>query len=298
MDGGELPKEIVCVFLQIINGLRRFDIHYQGDPELQPIRSYENALLVRLFYRISSLINERVSAVCRQACKGVVNTTQEGLRVEHSRNSRGTWGWRAAQRHVTKDKCNLCFSAVFKLLPPSPFHIFNSFSSSKHKVQLLSSVSSCFTVCAHVCKFHIWLWMKHVLACLLLPPHSLDDTWMHCARVRTSWAVWVVTTWRISIPAPNWSTARCRGTCWRGASGRSWAFARWPATGPYCCCFSSTCLEPSCRSALSPAPCCSSPAASCTDFSWRCLQTNWRRTKAFDVSGEINRFNLLKEIRL
>ncbi|TMS01411.1 Sphingomyelin phosphodiesterase 4, partial [Larimichthys crocea] len=44
---------------QIISGLRRFDIHYQGDPELQPIRSYENALLVRLFYRISSLINDR-----------------------------------------------------------------------------------------------------------------------------------------------------------------------------------------------------------------------------------------------
>uniref|UniRef100_A0A8C3AHX4 Sphingomyelin phosphodiesterase 4 n=1 Tax=Cyclopterus lumpus TaxID=8103 RepID=A0A8C3AHX4_CYCLU len=44
---------------QIISGLRRFDIQYQGDPELQPIRSYENALLVRLFYRISSLVNER-----------------------------------------------------------------------------------------------------------------------------------------------------------------------------------------------------------------------------------------------
>lgn len=90
MDGGELTKEIVCVFLQIINGLRRFDIHYQGDPELQPIRSYENALLVRLFYRISSLINERVSAVCRQACKGVVNTTQEGAESRNRRNSRGT----------------------------------------------------------------------------------------------------------------------------------------------------------------------------------------------------------------
>ncbi|XP_076602193.1 sphingomyelin phosphodiesterase 4 isoform X1 [Chaetodon auriga] len=44
---------------QIINGLRRFEIHYQGDPELQPIRSYENALLVRLFYRISCVVNER-----------------------------------------------------------------------------------------------------------------------------------------------------------------------------------------------------------------------------------------------
>ncbi|KAM8916479.1 sphingomyelin phosphodiesterase 4 isoform 3-T3 [Spinachia spinachia] len=53
---------------QIISGLRRFDIQYQGDPELQPIRSYENALLVRLFYKISSLLNERfgghMNAVC------------------------------------------------------------------------------------------------------------------------------------------------------------------------------------------------------------------------------------------
>lgn len=47
-------------FGQIINGLRRFDIRYQGDPELQPIRSYENALLVRLLYRISSVVNDRV----------------------------------------------------------------------------------------------------------------------------------------------------------------------------------------------------------------------------------------------
>uniref|UniRef100_A0A3Q2PWF3 Sphingomyelin phosphodiesterase 4 n=1 Tax=Fundulus heteroclitus TaxID=8078 RepID=A0A3Q2PWF3_FUNHE len=40
---------------QIINGLRRFEVQYQGDPELQPIRSYESALLVRL----SSLLNDR-----------------------------------------------------------------------------------------------------------------------------------------------------------------------------------------------------------------------------------------------
>uniref|UniRef100_A0AAQ6IP28 Sphingomyelin phosphodiesterase 4 n=1 Tax=Anabas testudineus TaxID=64144 RepID=A0AAQ6IP28_ANATE len=53
---------------QIINGLRRFDIEYRGDPELQPIRSYENALLVRLFYRISSLVNERVSGHMNSLC--------------------------------------------------------------------------------------------------------------------------------------------------------------------------------------------------------------------------------------
>ncbi|XP_067442303.1 sphingomyelin phosphodiesterase 4 isoform X2 [Thunnus thynnus] len=53
---------------QIINGLRRFDIHYQGDPELQPIRSYENALLVRLFYRVSSLLNDRFGGHMNALC--------------------------------------------------------------------------------------------------------------------------------------------------------------------------------------------------------------------------------------
>uniref|UniRef100_A0A3Q1F8Y0 Sphingomyelin phosphodiesterase 4 n=1 Tax=Acanthochromis polyacanthus TaxID=80966 RepID=A0A3Q1F8Y0_9TELE len=53
---------------QIINGLRRFDVPYQGDPELQPIRSYENALLVRMFYRISSLINLRLGGHMEALC--------------------------------------------------------------------------------------------------------------------------------------------------------------------------------------------------------------------------------------
>ncbi|XP_020775656.2 sphingomyelin phosphodiesterase 4 isoform X4 [Boleophthalmus pectinirostris] len=54
--------------MQIINGLRRFDIQYQGDPELQPIRSYENAALVRLFYRLSSAINERFGGHMNALC--------------------------------------------------------------------------------------------------------------------------------------------------------------------------------------------------------------------------------------
>ncbi|XP_040889076.1 sphingomyelin phosphodiesterase 4 isoform X2 [Toxotes jaculatrix] len=53
---------------QIINGLRRFDIQYQGDPELQPIRSYESALLVRLLYRISVLVNERFGGHMNALC--------------------------------------------------------------------------------------------------------------------------------------------------------------------------------------------------------------------------------------
>ncbi|XP_058388047.1 sphingomyelin phosphodiesterase 4 isoform X2 [Diceros bicornis minor] len=56
---------------QIINGLRRFDIEYQGDRELQPIRSYEIAGLVRLLFRLSSAINCRfagqMAALCSRA---------------------------------------------------------------------------------------------------------------------------------------------------------------------------------------------------------------------------------------
>ncbi|XP_032165974.1 sphingomyelin phosphodiesterase 4 isoform X2 [Mustela erminea] len=56
---------------QIINGLRRFDIEYQGDLELQPIRSYEIASLVRMLFRLSSAINQRfagrMAALCARA---------------------------------------------------------------------------------------------------------------------------------------------------------------------------------------------------------------------------------------
>ncbi|XP_064424132.1 sphingomyelin phosphodiesterase 4 isoform X1 [Latimeria chalumnae] len=53
---------------QIINGLRRFDIVYQGDPELQPIRSYESAVLVRLLFRLSSAVNERFAGDMEALC--------------------------------------------------------------------------------------------------------------------------------------------------------------------------------------------------------------------------------------
>ncbi|XP_038059464.1 sphingomyelin phosphodiesterase 4-like isoform X2 [Patiria miniata] len=43
---------------QLMNGLRRFEITYQGDPDLQPIRSYENAFLVRRLYKLSTSIND------------------------------------------------------------------------------------------------------------------------------------------------------------------------------------------------------------------------------------------------
>ncbi|XP_037843006.2 sphingomyelin phosphodiesterase 4 isoform X2 [Chlorocebus sabaeus] len=53
---------------QIINGLRRFEIEYQGDPELQPIRSYEIASLVRTLFRLSSAINRRFAGQMVALC--------------------------------------------------------------------------------------------------------------------------------------------------------------------------------------------------------------------------------------
>ncbi|XP_066502083.1 sphingomyelin phosphodiesterase 4 isoform X2 [Hoplias malabaricus] len=54
--------------MQIINGLRRFEIGYQGDPELQPIRSYENAFLVRILFNVSSFINDRMGDHMEALC--------------------------------------------------------------------------------------------------------------------------------------------------------------------------------------------------------------------------------------
>ncbi|XP_041347976.1 sphingomyelin phosphodiesterase 4-like [Gigantopelta aegis] len=42
---------------QIINGLRKFDISLSGDPDLQPVKSYENAVLVRMLHQFCSFVN-------------------------------------------------------------------------------------------------------------------------------------------------------------------------------------------------------------------------------------------------
>ncbi|XP_048241168.1 sphingomyelin phosphodiesterase 4-like isoform X1 [Haliotis rufescens] len=60
---------------QVVNGLRKFDITYQGDPDLQPIRSFENATLVRILHQFCSFINCQFcgqinSLYCRQDLVG------------------------------------------------------------------------------------------------------------------------------------------------------------------------------------------------------------------------------------
>ncbi|XP_046839805.1 sphingomyelin phosphodiesterase 4-like isoform X2 [Xenia sp. Carnegie-2017] len=44
---------------QMANGLRRFDIKYSGEPDLQPVRSYEIAMIVRKLYSLSTFLNEK-----------------------------------------------------------------------------------------------------------------------------------------------------------------------------------------------------------------------------------------------
>ncbi|XP_013394836.1 sphingomyelin phosphodiesterase 4 [Lingula anatina] len=46
---------------QLMNGLRKFEISYQGNPDLQPIRSYECAPLVRILHQVSSFLNNKFS---------------------------------------------------------------------------------------------------------------------------------------------------------------------------------------------------------------------------------------------
>jgi len=54
----------IAICVQLVNGLRRFEVEYTGDPDLQPIRSYENITLVRMLHTISCYINMRVSSPC------------------------------------------------------------------------------------------------------------------------------------------------------------------------------------------------------------------------------------------
>jgi len=45
----------------MIQGTRRFDLMYHGDPEYQPLRSFESPHLVRLLHRFATYLNGRVS---------------------------------------------------------------------------------------------------------------------------------------------------------------------------------------------------------------------------------------------
>ncbi|XP_031425852.1 sphingomyelin phosphodiesterase 4-like [Clupea harengus] len=54
--------------MQIINEVRRFRVEYQGDPDLQPVRSYECTLLVELMAWIASHINKQFESQMGTLC--------------------------------------------------------------------------------------------------------------------------------------------------------------------------------------------------------------------------------------
>nr|XP_006821103.1 PREDICTED: sphingomyelin phosphodiesterase 4-like [Saccoglossus kowalevskii] len=54
---------------QLMNGLKKFEIVYHGDPDLQPIRSFENPALVRFLYRVSSHINKQFGDKIEEMCQ-------------------------------------------------------------------------------------------------------------------------------------------------------------------------------------------------------------------------------------
>ncbi|KAG8521978.1 Sphingomyelin phosphodiesterase 4 [Galemys pyrenaicus] len=106
---------------QIINGLRRFDIDYQGDWELQPIRSYEIPSLVRVLFRLSSAINQRfagqMAALCARAdflgsfCR--YHLTEPGLADKHLLSPVGR---RHAASRVCGPRLSLRFLGSYRTL--------------------------------------------------------------------------------------------------------------------------------------------------------------------------------------
>ncbi|XP_060641221.2 sphingomyelin phosphodiesterase 4 isoform X1 [Anolis sagrei] len=105
---------------QIINGLRKFEVGYRGDPELQPIRSYENPTLVRALFRLASAINERFSVQMMSACSRQdflgsfsrfhLLDPQVGQRRKQSPAQGPGWEW------AERPRLSLRFLASYRLL--------------------------------------------------------------------------------------------------------------------------------------------------------------------------------------
>ncbi|XP_061189717.1 sphingomyelin phosphodiesterase 4-like isoform X1 [Saccostrea echinata] len=53
---------------QLKNKMRKFDVVYQGDPDLQPIRSFENATLVRLLHQFCNFVNTQYGQDIQNLC--------------------------------------------------------------------------------------------------------------------------------------------------------------------------------------------------------------------------------------
>ena len=70
------PNPRLPLHSQVMQGLRKcsnMDIQYMGDPLLQPIRSFENATLVRALYHLSCGLNDRVSFILSSVVSTWIN---------------------------------------------------------------------------------------------------------------------------------------------------------------------------------------------------------------------------------
>ena len=57
-DTEDGPKITPLGRYQLMNGLRKFDLSYNGNPDLQPIRSFEIPMMVRMCHGVSSYVND------------------------------------------------------------------------------------------------------------------------------------------------------------------------------------------------------------------------------------------------
>ena len=71
------------MIFQVLTGARRFaNIEFQGDPELQPVRSFESEIAVTQLYKLSSSLNSKVSKRTEKHSPCLSAETETLVRVE------------------------------------------------------------------------------------------------------------------------------------------------------------------------------------------------------------------------
>ena len=71
------------MIFQVLTGARRFaNIEFQGDPELQPVRSFESEIAVTQLYKLSSSLNSKVSKRTEKHSPSLSAETETLDRVE------------------------------------------------------------------------------------------------------------------------------------------------------------------------------------------------------------------------
>ena len=99
---------------QILQGMRHFPITYSGDPELQPVRSYESVLAVKCLYWVACRLNTKYSnlldKLCNQpGCNKILHRFSKQLHTTHYVNT----PFNLPQPTTARDKLNPRISLRF-----------------------------------------------------------------------------------------------------------------------------------------------------------------------------------------